>query len=180
MTCRAAGQHLFAADLMIDPELFAFRLVDIAVLPLHVIYLTLRTDEFLRLAVTRQTPLHLQRVLLEDRRHIVDLPVTCRAADTLCYVNAVIEICVLRQVVNAFPLDGLILAKTLANDLEVRAVRPDLAMAVHTGLGRRHPRRRRRLDRLVAIAAIDAIVTNVMFMAKLDRLLFFHVAASEV
>lgn len=44
-------------------------------------------------------------------------------------------------------------------------------MAVHAGFGRRHPGRGRRFDGRMAITAIDAVVADVMFMGKLNRLL---------
>ena len=130
--------------------------------------------------MARDAPLHLQRVLLKNRRHIVDLPVARRTADALCDVNAVIEIRVFGQVVNAFPLDRFIVAKACTNRLEIRAVGPELAMAIHAGLRRRHSRGGSRLDRLMAISAIDAVIADVMFMAELHRLLLFEISPGQI
>ena len=44
-------------------------------------------------------------------------------------------------------------------------------MAVHAGLGRRNSRERRRLDRRVAVATIDAVAGDVALVAELNRLL---------
>ena len=82
-------------------------------------------------------PLHLERVFLIDRRHRVYSAVTCHTSNTLAYVNAMIEINKLGQIVDAFPLDRLILAKTCSYGLKVRAVIPKLAVTVHACLSGR-------------------------------------------
>ena len=46
-------------------------------------------------------------------------------------------------------------------------------MAVHARRGRRQARGRRRFDGSVTVAAIDAVVTDVMFMTELNGLLTF-------
>ena len=180
MTGRAARQHLFAADLVVNFQLAAFSRVDIAVLPLHVIDLALRPNEFFRLAMAFQTPFHLERLLLKHGRHVIDLPVTGRAADALCYVNAVVEIRVLGKVVNTFPFDGFVLAEALSDRFEIRAVGPDLAVAVHTGLRRWHSGRSRRFYRLMAVPAVDPVIADVMLVAELHRLLFLDIASGQV
>ncbi len=180
MTGRAARQHLFAADLMIDLQFVALGLRKITVFPLHIVDLALWPDELFRLAVTSEAPFHLERVLLEYCRHVVDRPVAGRATDALCYVNAVIEICIFRQIVNAFPFDRLIIAIAFAYNLKIWTIRPDLAVAVHTCLRRWHSRRCSSLDRLVAIAAIDAVVADVVLMAKLNRLLLLNISPRQI
>lgn len=180
MTSRTACHHLFATDLVIDLQLISLRRVDIAILPLHVIDLFLRPDEFFRSAVASNTPFHLERILLEYRRHIVYLSVTGRAADTLGDVNAVIEICVFGEVVDAFPFDGLVFAEACSNWFEILLIREQLAVAVHTGLRRRHTGRRGRLDRLMTITAIDTVITDVVLVRKLQRLLFLYELTRQI
>ena len=165
---------------MIDLQLIAFRLIEIAVLPLHVVDLALWPDEFFRFAVTCDTPLHLERIFLKYRRHFIDRTVARRTTDALCYVNAVIEIGVFRQIMNAFPFDGLIIAIAFANNLKIWTIRPYLAVTVHTGLRRRHTCRRRRLDRLVTITAIDTIVADVVLVAELNRLLLLNISPRQI
>src|SRR5436309_6699596 len=99
---------------------------------------------------------------------------TGRAADALVDVYRVIEIDEVRQIMYLDPFDGLAAAKTLADDFKVRAVRPDLRMAIHAGLGRRDAGGGRYFDRGVAITAIDAVVAGVMFMAELHGLFARH------
>lgn len=127
-----------------------------------------------------QTPFHLERIFLVNRGHIIDLSVTGRAAYALCNVNTVIKVSIFRKIVNAFPLDRFVLTPACLDRLEIRAIVPYLAMAVHTGLGRRHSGRRCRLDRLVAITTIDAIVAYVVLMAKLHWLLLFDIPSGHV
>jgi len=99
--------------------------------------------------------------------------VTRRAADTFFHVNAVIEVGVIRQIVNAYPLDRLAGGETRAHGFEIRTIGPDLFVAVHARRGRRQARGRRRFDGSVTVAAIDAVVTDVMFMTELNGLLTF-------
>src|SRR5688572_6306832 len=139
-----------------------------------------RTDELLRFAVTVQTPLHLQRVLLHHQRHLVDPSVTRLAAHPLLHVDAVVEIDEIRQVVHTNPVERGVVAEARAHRLEDRAVRPQLRMAVHTGLGRRNSGERRRFHRRVTVAAIDPVVADVMRVAELKRLFDEFVGARHV
>lgn len=155
-------------------------MIDIAGLPVHIKDLALRTNKLLRFAMTSEAPFHLQRILLKNGGHVVDLAVTGRAADAFSNVNAVVKIGKLRQIVNAFPLYGRILAETFLYRFEIRAVVPYLAVTVHARLRRRHSRRRRSLDSLVTITAINAVVADVMLVAELNRLLPLDIAACQV
>ena len=130
--------------------------------------------------MARNAPLHLQGVLLIDGRHIVDLPVARRAPDPFCDVDTVVEVNEFRQIVYAFPFDRFVIAEARSHGLKVRAVRPDLAMAVHAGLRRRHPRRGSRLDRGVAISTVNAVIPGVMLVTELHGLLFLEITAGEV
>lgn len=180
MTRRTARQHFAAANLVLGLQVQPLLRVQVAVLPLHVENFRFRPDEFFRLAVTRQAPFHLQRVLLKNGRHVVHLAVARRTPDTFSDVDAVVEINELRKIVNALPLDGLVIAEAGADGFKVRAVAPDLAVAVHAGLRRRHAGGRSGLDRRVAVATINTVVARVVFMAELHRLLFFHIPAGQV
>ena len=94
-----------------------------------------------------------------------------RTTDAFLNVNAVIEVRVIRQVVYADPLDRLARAKTRAHRFEIRTIGPDLFMTTHAHAGRRHSRGRRSFDGRVTVAAIDAVVADVMFVAELYGLL---------
>ena len=86
-------------------------------------------------------------------------------------MDTVVEIYVLRKVVNAIPLDRLVVAETCSDRLQIWCISPKLAVTVHTRLGRWHAGRSRRLDRLMTIAAINAVITNVVLMRELHWLL---------
>ena len=118
-----------------------------------------------------QAPFHLQRLRLVHQRHAIDAAVTGFAAHALADVDAVIEVHEIRQVVHADPVERPIVAEAGADRFEVRAVRPDLRVAVDAGLGGRNAGRRRHLHRRMAIPAVDADAARVMLVTELDRLL---------
>ena len=126
-----------------------------------------------RRAVTLQTPLHLQRRSLINNRHLVDASVTRRTTDTFFHVNTVVEVNVIRQIVDTYPFERLAGAKTRAHGFEIGTIGPDLFVAIHARRGRRHARGRSCFDRGVTVTAIDAVVTGVMFMTELNGLLSF-------
>src|SRR5215212_3024394 len=148
--------------------------------PAHVGDLLLGAQVTLGLAVAGQAPLHLERGGLVDGRHRVHAPVAGGAAHALVDVDRVVEVDEVGQVVDSRPLDGLVVAVAGADDLQVRALVPDLRVAVHAGLGRRHPGRVRRLDRGVAVAAVDAVVADVVLVRELDGLLHLDELARVV
>jgi hypothetical protein len=123
--------------------------------------------------MTLQAPLHLQRRRLIRNRHVIDSSVAGRTADAFVHVNAVIEVCVIRQIVYANPLDRLACAKAGAHRFEIWTVGPDLFVATHTHGRGRHPCGSRRFNGRVTVAAIDAVVADVMFVTELNGLLAF-------
>ena len=115
-----------------------------------------RTHVLLRRAMAVEAPLHFERRL----RHMSGIwstrPWQVDAADALGDVDAVVEVDVIGQVVDAVPLDAACpLRKLLATGASI-GCRPDLRVAVHARRGRRDAAKRRVLDRRVAVAAIDA------------------------
>ena len=68
--------------------------------PIHVEDLVARPHVFLRVAVAVEAPVHHQRGVLVDERHLVDLPVAGGAADALVHVDAVVEIHEIGQIVD--------------------------------------------------------------------------------
>src|SRR6266446_9051749 len=96
---------------------------------------------------------------------------TGRTTHAFVHMNAVIEISKVRQVVHSKPFNWLARAEALANRLQIRAVRPNLFVTVHAGGGSRQARRGSRFHGCVTVAAIDAVVADVMFVTELDRLL---------
>ncbi len=180
MTGRATRHHFLTADLVVGLQFGAFCSLEITVLPLHIVDLGFRTNELFRISVTSNAPFHKESIFLIKGRHIIYSTVTRRTADAFSDVDTVIEIRVIRQLMDALPLDRLIIAITGPDRLEVRAVGPYLAMAIHTCLRRGHSGRRSRFHRLVAVAAVDTVVTDVVLVAELHRLLNFEILPREI
>ena len=72
---------------------------------------------------------------------------------------------------HTLPLDRLSRPPALPHDFKVGDIRKELRVAIHTGLRRWQSSRSSLLNRLVAITAVDAIITNVMLVRKLNWLL---------
>ena len=121
--------------------------------------------------MTRKTPLHLQCRRLVGNRHLIHTTVARRTPDAFVYMNAVVEISVVGQVMYPNPLDRFASAKAGAHWFKIGAVSPDLLVAIHARVRGGHASRRRCFYRSMAVAAINAVVSHVMFVAKLDGLL---------
>ena len=128
------------------------------------------TQVWSRIPVTVDAPLHQQSIGLKDQRHLIDLPMASRASNALVHINAVIEIREISQAVYSYPLDGLARAIAFANRLEVIRVVEEHGVAIHTGFRGRNAGYSGGLHAGVTVAAIDAVVSHVMFVAELHRL----------
>ncbi len=100
-------------------------------LPCHVEYLVPRTKEFLRLAVTVQTPLHLQRGDLPCQRHQIHSSMASGTADPLVDVDAVVKVDKVREIVYSSPLNRFAGPPTLPNGFEIGTVSEDLSVTIH-------------------------------------------------
>lgn len=105
----------------------------------------------LGLTMTVQAPTHAQGFLVNDHRHLVHLAMTAHAADASPDMHGMVEVNVVRRLVDPDPWHRLATRKTRANQFELRAVWLDRLVAVHAGLGRRNLRYRRLLDSCMAI-----------------------------
>src|SRR6056297_2205507 len=65
------------------------------------------TKRLLRMSVTIEAKTHAQRLSMIHHRHFVDLPVTLHATDTAIHMSRVVEIRVLRKLVNLNPPNRL-------------------------------------------------------------------------
>src|SRR5262249_47920445 len=102
----AASQHCGAAQVvLLHQRRTARALVPALRRPVHSEDVLLRSNELLRVAMTFEAPLHLQRRYLIRQRHQVDSSVTGRATYAFVDVNAVIEIDEVRQIVHSSPVD---------------------------------------------------------------------------
>src|SRR5438093_5303037 len=93
-----------------------------------------RLNVALRMPVTLKAPFHEQRVFSPGHRHLFHWSMARRALDSAVYVNAVIEIDEIRQIVHTRPLQRAILSIACADGLEHRTIRPHLRVAVHACL----------------------------------------------
>jgi len=146
----------------------------------HIENLIARAKILFRRAMAFQTPLHLQRLLLIHKRHLVDWTVAGIAAYAFIDVNAVIEEDEVGKLVHPRPLQRLAGAVTGADRLKQLRVGPDLRVAVHARLGGRDAGKARGLDRSVAVAAINSESGNVVLMAEGDGLWADHLCVSYV
>src|SRR5262245_44752733 len=125
--------------------------------------------------VTIQTPLHLQRLSLRHDCHLINLPVAGRAAHAFVYVNRMIEISKVGQIVDPHPFHWLAGLETRAHRFEIRAVGPDLLVTAHADGRGRHAGRRGFLDRCMTVTTIDPVVADVVLMTELNGLLALDV-----
>src|SRR6478609_8867825 len=170
MTCRAVG---WRSNVVLLAELFAELGARLG--PSHVGDLFDRPQVRLWIAMAVQAPAHAERLVLVDLFHLIDPTVTAHAADAAGHVGAVVEVGVVREVVDLHPFNGLARLVALAAGRELRAGRPNFAVTVHARLRCGDGRVRTVLDGVVAVPAVDAELTGVQRMAVRDRLLR-HVA----
>lgn len=74
-----------------------------------------RPDVLFWITMTIQTPLHRQRLIAPDKSHFADPTVTLIATDTFVNMNTVIEVNVIRQVVNTIPMQWLVIPQARSN-----------------------------------------------------------------
>jgi hypothetical protein len=180
MTRRATLQLPYTLNLVFRRQALAdFRLIR-GSFPVHIENLITRAQYRFRIAMTVQAPMHEQRRSLKHQRHLINFAVTRRAANALIHVNAVIEINVIREAMYAHPLDGFVGAITLADRLQVADVIEQDGMAIHAGFCGRDAGGGGGFHSRMAIATINAIIANVMFVTELNGLLARDVLVSQI
>src|SRR5947209_6903747 len=130
--------------------------------------------------MTIETPPHVKGLSFPGQRHLIDAAMTTGTADPFRYVNAVIEINVVGQIVNAVPLQRAVGGEAFPHRLKRRSIRPNLRVTRHTSVGTRKPGIGRFLNRSVAVPAIDSVLAHVMFVAERHRLIESDVYVSCV
>ncbi len=100
-----------------------------------------------RSMVAIQAPAHVERLGLARHRHGANRAVALGAADAFGDMDAVVEKDVVGERIDARPPDILVLGQALAHRRQHRRRGPELRMAGHAGLGRRHAGIARELDR---------------------------------
>src|SRR5947207_15648325 len=90
-----------------------------------------RPEKTLRLPMAIETPTHLKVARFPSERHLVHLAVAGRAADAFVHMDAMVEVNVIRQIVNADPFDRPAGLPALTYRLKERSVLPNLLVACH-------------------------------------------------
>ena len=130
-----------------------------------------RAQVLLRLPVAVEAPAHRQRLGQRHLDHLVDAAVAGLAAHAGADVRVVLEVGVVRGLVDADPLDRIARRPARPHGQQPGAVGADLRVAVHAGLGGRHAGDGAPLDPGVAVPAVDAQITRVQLVAVRHRLL---------
>ena len=94
----------------------------------------------------------------------------CRTTHTFIHVNTVIEVNVIGEVMDLCPFNRLTGLPAFSYRGKVRAVGPDLSVAIHTSLGRRNTGGSSPFYGRVTVAAIDAVIADVVLMTELNGL----------
>ena len=180
MTGRATGQLNRRSDLVFRGQLLSDFFLIRGGLPIHVENLVSRAEVLFGVAVAIEAPLHGQRRSLENERHLVDRAMARRAANPLVNVNAVVEVDVIGQAVDPDPLDRLICPVAFANRFEIANVAKENRMAIHAGFRRGNTGERRSFDARVTVTTVDAVIANMVLVAKLHWLLARHALVGDV
>ena len=130
--------------------------------------------------MTIKAPPHKQRFVLVGERHFVNTPVAFHTPDAFVHVNAVVEVSKLGQVVNPLPCDRRACPVAGSHRLKGGCTNPNLLVAVHADLCRRHASKGGRFDRCVTIAAVDPKLADMMRVTQFDRLNSGHFLLSDI
>ena len=107
--------------------------------PLRVVDLVFWTQLRAGVTVTVQTELHREAPRFVAEGHPIYLPVTIRAADAFGDMNGVVEIDVVWQIIDPVPDNRLVVDQAMSHGGQKPSVRPNLGVAGHAGVCRRHP-----------------------------------------
>jgi len=170
MTGRAARKLAHCSDFVFRHKFLPDFFLIHGRFPFHVEDLVFGTHVLGGIAMAIEAPLHIESGRLKQQGHLVYLTVACGAADALVYVNAVIEIDVVSQAMHFHPFDGFIRAIAFADRFEVGGVIEEHGMAIHAGFRGRNAGVGGTFYAGMTVAAIDAIIPGVVFVAELNRL----------
>jgi len=132
--------------------------------PLHIGYLVERPQMPIGIPVTVETPAHAERFGKSHLFHLVHPTVATDTPHSGRHVRRVIEVSIVREVVDANPFYRLLSGKALAHQGQFFTVRVDHRMTVHTGPSWRHVGLRLALHPGMTIATINAQIPGVNFV----------------
>src|SRR5205085_8156144 len=119
-------------------------------------------------------------VFFVHQRHLVDAAVAGGASDAFVDVDTVIEVYKIGKVVDASPFQRFAGAETRTNGFQHFSIGPNLRVTTHADFGGRDAREGGRLNRGVAVAAIDAVVAHMMLVAERNGLFFDDLNIGDV
>ena len=136
------------------------------------------TQMVLGIPVALKTPAHAQRLIVVDDVHFIHATMTTNATDAAVDVQRMIEVSVIRNFVNSFPIHRIAAGPTFSNGRKQRAGCLDLRVAAHARLRRWHIRMRRTFDIRVTVKTRHPQCSRVKFMREWNRLLWSETDAS--
>ena len=118
-----------------------------------------------------ETPPHTESFVLEHDFHVVDSTVARNTADALLHVRSVVEVHIVRQVVDPNPFNWLSAFPACAYRGQFLTLGVEFRVAIHTSLGGWNCRVFRVFDRGVTVTTVDCQLSGVERVAERDRLL---------
>lgn len=109
---------------------------------------------------------HAERLGVIDLVHLVDLPMALDTADATIHMNGVIEIDVVRGLMNLDPRNWFAGLRAFANQSQPRVSRQNLIVAIHARRSCGNIRIPRLFDGVVAITAVQSKLFHVNAMRK--------------
>jgi len=137
VTHRTVGELCSVSDVVLLYQLLPQRELVSRRLPARIEYLVARPHEPLGLAMALEAPFHVQRIFRPHHRHLIDRPMTGRAANAFFHVDAVIEIDKIGQVMNPCPRDRLVGSPACPDGFQHGTGDVNLGVTGHTSLGGR-------------------------------------------
>jgi hypothetical protein len=138
--------------------------------PVHGENFFLGPQKTLRLAMTFETPFHVERVFLLREGHLINWTVARGAANAFVHVNAVIEENKIREIIDTIPTQAFVVDQTPAHEREQWRIRPDLRMTTHASLRGGNTSESGSLDGRMTKPAIQSQSADVVLVAEWDRL----------
>jgi hypothetical protein len=139
-------------------------------LPVHGKNLIVRPEILLGMTMTFEAPLHVHVRVLPRQRHEIHASMTRFASNAFVYMDTVIKVDEVGEIVHPIPSNRLILTQAGAYWFQHVAGCPDLLVTIHACCRWRDAGERTNLNRRMAIPAIDTDSPDMMLMAERNRL----------
>jgi hypothetical protein len=149
-------------------------------LPAHRKNLIARPEILLGVTMTFDAPLHVHVRVFPRQRHEIHASMTRFASNAFVYMDTVIKVDEVGEIVHPIPSHRLILTQAGAYWFQHVAGCPDLLVTIHACCRWRDAGERTNLNRRMAIPAIDTDSPDMMLMAERNRLILRDPFASGV